>query len=191
MKVIFSHKKLSILALVGILLIGGIAFVALGYYPVLLVNGTPVSARRFFQNVRSASVYEARLIETYPQSVSSTPRREIEAEVLNNLVEEALLNDEFHREVGREADTLVEEKLQNLSEHADLFQNTKMLYGLSMEEFRQAVLVPQAEKDILRGRLFLKGESIDEWMEAARHAAHVTVLSAKFYWDGKRIVPKE
>ncbi len=192
MKFAFSRRILLFLAVV-VLCMGAIALAAFGYYPILIVNGSPVFAAKFFQHVRAMSLFQERVAQAYPKAIRGSPpsREELEAGVLDGLVEERLLNQSIRREVGREADGLVEEKLQGLiQEEAKFGKATEALYGLSLGEFRQEVLVPQAERDIVKGRLFLRGESIDDWAEANRRAARVTVLSTRFKWDGEKIVAK-
>ena len=64
------------------------------YYPIALVDQTPISARRFWENYRSALVYYENAMKTYdPQGTTPAVRPdEIEAGVLTQLIEDSLVH---------------------------------------------------------------------------------------------------
>ena len=165
---------------------------SLGYYPILVVNGAPVTARRFFMNNEAALRYAQNIAKTYPSRVSGAPQDpdEIGASVLTGLVEETLLNQGLQAEAGRDADMLVQEKIAKYGTDQKLQNATEALYGMTLAQFREEVLIPQAKQDVFKGRLFLKDKSLDEWISDAKKNARVVVLSAQFTWDGEKISAK-
>ncbi len=185
------YRKQIILAtgiLAGLLLIFLVSF---NFYPILVVDGSPISARRFWKNYRAASFYEDNLIKTYGQNsdaVKPVSGKDLETLVLNQLVEAELVSKGAKREAGGDLEYLVSGKVQKYDESRDLKGAAVSLYGMSYPDFREEVLVPQAERDILAGRLYLRGESIDDWLAREKQAAQVAVFSKNFRWDGGKIV---
>lgn len=159
-------------------------------YPIMIVNGETVSAARFKMNYRSASVYYENLLKTYARTdLAPKPltQSDLEVGVLEQLVEAILVDHGVRREVGEDLDYLLQSKLGGYEETPALRSATETLYGLSYEDFLHEVLIPQAKKDILAGRFFLRGEKIDEWLREAKKSAHVTIFSKKFRWDGETV----
>jgi hypothetical protein len=160
------------------------------FYPILVVNGSPVSARRFWKNYRAASFYQDNLVKTYGQGreVQTTSGKDLEALVLNQLVEAELVSAGAKREAGGDLDYLLSGKLQKYDESQDLRNAAMSLYGMPYADFREEVLVPQAKRDILAGRLYLRGEDISDWLAREKQSARVSIFSKRFRWDGGKIV---
>ena len=191
MNLLLHKKSLTIgLSFIVIVIVMVMALTSLGYYPILVVNGAPVTARRFFINNKAALQYAENLAKTYPNQAGAAPQdpNEIGARVLTGLVEETLLNQGLSEEAGRDADMLVAERIAKYGTDKKLENATEALYGMSLAQFREEVLIPQAKQDIFKGRLFLKDKSLDEWMVDAKKSARVVVLSTQFKWDGEKIV---
>lgn len=198
----FNHRY-RLYIIFTILLAGGLGLVFLvsnNYYPILLVNGEPISAHRFWAVYQSAARYYQNVLTTYAsQSSSSLPnllsggssQRQLEASVLDQLVEASLIAEGIRQEVGPEADTLVAGRIKKYRDNANLSRAAQALYGLSYSDFEAEVLIPQAQKDIMSGRLFLKGQKIEDWLVQARTAAQVTIFSSAFSWDGKAVTIKK
>lgn len=185
------YRKQAILALAILVVLIGILAVSSDFYPILTVNGSPVSARRFGKNYRAADFYQENLLKTYGQdqtSEGSLSGRDLEVAVLNQLVEAELTAAGVKREVGGDLDYMVAGKVEKYDASEDLKNATMSLYGMSYPDFRKEVLVPQAKRDILAGRLYLREESIEDWLSREKQAARVTVFSGRFHWDGKQIV---
>lgn len=189
----FSRYKMYAAFL--ILIVGGIIFASVvtgERYPILLVNNHPVSARQFATNYRAASLYYDNVLKTYKIEGSELPRslgrEELELKVLNQLVEAVLVDLGVRKEVGKDVDELVAAKIEHYERDETLTRASEALYGLSFEEFRSEVLVPQAKKDILSGRLFLRGEVFENWVRGARANARIIIFSNRFRWDGENVV---
>ena len=188
-----NHKTWLWLGVLAALILILLLLASIDLYPIATVNGSPVSARRFWKNYRAAGVYYENALKTYgPENkeMNGVPLAELEAQVLDRLVESELLRKGAEQEVGGDLDYLVSSKLSRLESDQDLRQASEALYKMSYDDFRSEVLVPQAVRDVLAGRLYLKGENIEEWTLAARKSAEVTILSKKFEWDGEKVVPR-
>lgn len=168
-------------------------FVAEGLYPILAVEGQFVSAKRFWKNSRAASAYYATAVKAYEQLAplykqpvainKDLTAREIQLSVLEQLIENVLVRTEAEREVGNDLPALVEGKLERYRNDSDLKDAVMNLYGLGFEEFESEILAPQAEREILAGRLFLKGQKLEDWLPGAKKRARVVVFSSRFRWE--------
>lgn len=185
------YRKQIILAFVilaGILVIFLISF---DFYPILAVNGSAVSARRFYKNYRAALFYQENLVKTYNQGqsvIEPVSQLDLETMTLNQLVETKLIDAGVRREVGSDLKYLLAGKIEKYDQSQDLKSATMSIYGMPYSDFREEVIVPQAKRDILAGRLYLRGENIEEWLAREKETARVVVFSKRFRWDGAKIV---
>ncbi|RJQ29672.1 hypothetical protein C4571_00860 [Candidatus Parcubacteria bacterium] len=165
-----------------------IFLVSEGYYPVLLVEGEFISVRRFSKDYRAASLYYENFLRTYGGETNEEKLepKEIQLSVLEQLVEDVLVRQEMERRVGRDADALIANKIEKFKSDENLGEAVTALYGFSLADFEREVLIPQAEREVLMGRLFLDGEKIEVWLEGAKKSASVMTFSSAFHWkDGK------
>lgn len=162
-----------------------------GSYPVIFVNGTPISRRVFEEKHFAALTYYQSALATYagsPSEFGIAERRELRRAVLEGLVEEALIHEEL---LGREPAKLaltVENKIAKALENPDFSNAARTLYGLDLERAKRYLLVPQAEREILEGRLFLENQELDAWLAAAKRAARVTLLVPGYSWNNGGVV---
>ena len=165
-----------------------VLLISLGYYPIMVVNGDFISAGHFLREYRAASRYYGNFLQTYESAVKDGEKlgeRDIQLIVLDGLVEKSLISRGAKKVTGNDLNDLVSKKLQGIIGDQKLESMAASLYGLSGGEFARDVLVPQAEREILAGRLFLNGENIDGWLLDARGSASVITFSPGFSWNGK------
>ena len=174
----------------------GISFaliISAGFYPIAFVNGKFVTARRFVLEYAAADSYYRRILETYGNKVlggEEVKPADLEASAMEKIIEDILVKDGARREVGSDLDNLVQNKLSQLSSDQLLQEGASDLYGLNKNDFWDFILIPQAQRDILAGRLFLKGKKIGDWLAGAKKSAKVIILSNEFRWSGDKIEVK-
>lgn len=180
-------------AIFGVLLIA--ILITYGFYPIFVVNGSPIIAHRFDKIYRAALLYRGNFMKTYAPSASGTAAllsgEDLEINILNQLVDMKLIDAGVRREVGDDLSELIAGKIKKYDDKADLKTAAESLFGITYADFRKEVLIPQAEWDILAGRLYLRGEDINNWLANARRSAEVIVFSKRFRWDGSRITVNE
>lgn len=180
----------SLVVGVGLL---AILLVSWGYYPVATVNGDFISARQLSHEFGAASLYYKNLLQTYRPALKDAEQlsaSDLQLAVLNSLIEKSLISKAVRQETGEDFAYLLENKLSRFLGDEELEIAAANLYGLSGEEFRGDVLVPQAEREILAGRLFLRGEEIEDWILKAKAAARVTLFSPNFEWTGEAVTSR-
>jgi hypothetical protein len=165
-------------------------FLSVGYYPIALIGGDIVSAREFFMHYESAVVYSTNLVSTYGQSssVAAPPVEtlELQASVLEQLIEDVFIEQELLREMGKdEMNRLVEAKVGKYDSDARLRRAAPALFGVGFDVLRQRLLMPRARREILTGRLFLKGEDFNAWLSRQKRERRVLIFSGALDWrDG-------
>ncbi|MBI4094395.1 MAG: hypothetical protein HY436_01155 [Candidatus Liptonbacteria bacterium] len=172
------------------------ALVSNGYYPVAFVDGAAVMNREFEKNYRVAlhSLDAAGNIARRAEGalpLAAVSHLDIERAVFTELIEQRLIRAELARELGDDARRVVQNQLEKFADDAALRDAARNLYGLSFEEFRDDILVPQAERDVLDGRLFLEGRELDEWLSDAKRTSRVRIFSGTLFWDGAEVQARQ
>ena len=165
--------------------------VTLGYYPIIFVNNHIISQHEFMLEYGAASRYYKTAMKTYEpllKNASSPTPADIEVSVANLLIDKNLIHDGAAKEVGSDLKSVVENKLSAYEGDTQLASAAENIYGFTPDEFKNEILIPQAEEEVLSGRLFSKGESFEDWLVDARKSAHVIILSHSLSWDGEQVI---
>lgn len=173
--------------LLALAIVAGIIF---GYYPSAFVDTIPVWAKDLRRRERSAiGAYE---VLNRGNAASSTDDRTAQGKkkarevVLAQSIEQALVRNELERRLTK---TVLNETLRDMLARvnpADLEEIAGVLYGGDIASLARDVVFPQAEQDILRGRLLLEDVDFADWLVRARRDARVTIFSRRFMWkDGE------
>ena len=184
-----SYRLYFILGGMLAFLLVALLFVSYGYYPIAVANGSFISARTFLKDYSALALLNANLSKisaTSSDAFAASPD-DMSRKVMDGLVENALVEAQTKKETGSDFSALVDQKVAEAAKAPGLENAAKTLYGLSFDDFKAEVLKPQAEWDILRGRLFLKGQSVDEWLANAKKSARVIFLSGRFRWAGDHV----
>lgn len=171
--------------------LGAYYVVHFGYYPVAVVDRSLVTANRFETEYAVAYHYYLRALAN---SEDTDPRGrdfkiELRRAVLEDLIDQVLISRDLIVRVGKELPEIVENKIV-AAQKADLKtieETAKLLYGLSLADFKALVLEPQAKKEILQGRLFLEKKEYDSWLREAKKNAKVFIITPEFYWQDSSV----
>ena len=174
--------------------LGGVLFAAFvlsiyGVYPVLVVGSRIVSAQEFQKQYNAALLYVDNAKKVYGESkIRPMTQGDIKQSVLQGFVEASLVHDGASAEVGAgNLAGIVSQKIANLGDIGKLDNELAAIYGLHEKDFEAAVLIPQAEKDILTGRLFAKGTSYDDWLRSTESHTRVYLFVSGFKWNGTTV----
>ncbi|TSC88841.1 MAG: Uncharacterized protein G01um10143_738 [Parcubacteria group bacterium Gr01-1014_3] len=170
--------------------LGGYYLVHFGYYPVAFVNAKMILARSMNNDFVAAYQYYGNILGAQGTDVKSEGfKRELHRQLLNRAIDNILINGGLKTIVGNDLAQLVENKLSapNL-QSPELAESVESLYGVSLSEFRKMVLVPQAEREVLEGRLTLQKKELAVWLTDARALARVMILLPSLSWNGKEVV---
>ncbi len=189
-----SPKLAITLGVIALVLVGGLVVLSTGSYPIAVVNGSMISANRFQKNYAATLVYYSNLLKSSEGNSTSTAAlakitpTDLQVNVLDQLVVAKLVEVGAKREVGSDLMELVNDKIGDYAKDEKIRNGAERLYGMGFADFRAETLVPQAEMDILSGRLFLRDEDFQTWLADARRSANVRIFSPKFTWDGEKVM---
>lgn len=169
--------------------LGAYYLIHFGYYPVAMVGGNLITANHFETEYVVAYHYYARaaIINQDVDPDSREFKRELRRAVMDNLIEQSLIRQDLDQRIGEDLPDIIENKIISAqrSDLKTIEENAKALYGLNLADFKSLVLVPQARREILQGRLFLEKQDYDKWLQGARKKATVFIITPEFYWkDG-------
>ena len=186
----FKYKHYVIFITLVIFGLAAFFLISSGYYPILSINGTMISARTFWKNYQAGSLYYQNILLTYELEIEEKDvisETDLKRSVLTQIIENNLIDQEVRRELGDDLDLLVTNKLSDLGSQAKLQEAAQTLYGLPLNDFEQEILVPLAKQEILTGRLFLDGENLDTWLSDSKKVSDIKIFSREFYWDGQEV----
>jgi len=186
----FKYKHYVIFITLVIFGLAAFFLISSGYYPILSINGTMISARTFWKNYQAGSLYYQNILLTYELEIEEKDvisETDLKRSVLTQIIENNLIDQEVRRELGDDLDLLVTNKLSDLGSQAKLQEAAQTLYGLPLNDFEQEILVPLAKQEILTGRLFLDGENLDTWLSDSKKVSDIKIFSREFYWDGEEV----
>lgn len=175
------------------MVIGVTSFLAArnGFYPVAIVNFKVITARELNKNYDAAYHYFQNALifnGRNPQTLEDPKAKlEIHRGALEKLIADELIYSELVRRLRKSdfdsvANNKIDQYLKSISEK-DLQTAALNLYGLTRDEFRARVLLPQAYQEVLRGRMELNNENFDQWLNDAKIRASVVILSPNLEWQ--------
>ena len=162
-----------------------------GWYPVAVVNSELVSTRLFQRELDAAFSYYTKTIlkDGNLPTNSEDLLRELRRAVLDDLIEKKIIRQLARQEVGDRLPALVEDKIGFLDGNGNKVpEAVQSLYGMTLEEFRELVMIPEAERVILKDWLFAdqKEGEFTHYLDEQRKKASVYVFSDLLTWrDGK------
>lgn len=176
------------------MVIGVTSFLATrnGFYPVAIVNFRVITARelnknydaayRYFQNALIFNGRNPQAMED-PKTKLEIHRGALEKLIVNELIYGELVRRLRKSDFNAVANNKIDQYLKSIPEK-DLQTAALNLYGLTRDEFRARVLLPQAYQEVLQGRMELNNENFDQWFNSAKRSVAVVILLPKLEWDG-------
>ena len=191
-------KKKTFLLVFFVMMAAGFGlfyFFRLKLYPAAIVNGAWVGARELERRSHAAAQYYDKALLTYKLEDGTTPprdavEREIRRAVLDKLIENIIVSEELRTRLGEEeARAAVERKVNGASFKTDeVASAVKELYGFTLDEFRDIILVPQAERELLEDQFSNAEEgAFTKWLDGVREAAKVTMFAHLFRWNNGQV----
>lgn len=190
-KLLQNKIVLSITGLTAIILV----IVMTGFYPVALVDGSPIWRNR----LHKAEEAEKKLTNTQAKSLGFKPvnftssgnadlLRGLRQDILTTLIENEIIEKEGNKIISnfeelsrkRMADTLQ-------GGGADLTKAVRTVYNLSLNDFQNMVLLPQSRRDVLRIFLANEGKNFEEWLKEIKAGKSIKLFLVPYRWDGERV----
>ncbi len=167
-----------------------------GSYPLIFVNYRPIFRNEVEHDLSLAYEYyhNALIYSGNDPAKLDAPEsyNELKRAVIDEAISREIILRELKSRVGSgEIDDIADRNIGKvLDENKETEEGVKKLYGLSLAEFREQVLLPQAYREILEGRMNLNNQDFNSWLEKIRKESRVVILSSNFTWDGEKVVLK-
>lgn len=165
----------------------GYSLVRRGIYPVAVVNFDVVTAKDVNENSSIAYTYFQNMLRAYGNDPATLDTAESQLEIRRATLEKLILDKIIYHELtSRINEDFREIARKNIDQYIENNNNVregaKLLYGLELSDFKERILLPQAYREILEGRMFLKNEQFDEWLKDSGLNARVLILSPNLQW---------
>lgn len=161
--------------------------VSQGRYPIAIVNGKFIIERDLRKEYSAAARYYAKAFSLGQET--KLLRKEIRRAILDKLIENVLIYNELKGKLGNDMAGAVSTKLQDLNmDEIKVEEATTVLYGLTFQEFKDIILIPQATREILESFLSEEKKDIGEWLKKARANASITLLVKEFSWKDSQLI---
>ncbi len=171
-----------------------IATIMTGYYPVVLVDNSPIffgtwqkteEAQKKFTNVQASSS------GLDPVDFAARENKDIlrafKITALNLLIENKIIEQEGGKVIP-DFNDLSKKRLESvMAGEGDLSGAVKTVYSLSISEFKNLILLPQARRDVLRIFLANDGKNFDDWLKARKKEKTVKTKFIPFRWNGTEL----
>lgn len=191
--------KASVVGFFSLMILGLSAyfFVSNGLYPVAVVNFNFITAADMQKDYVAAYKYFENVAMTYGKDVSDqtaleseNSKKEVKRATLEKLITDFLIYIEAKRKFGNDLDSITEKIIKENVDLSKMENPVKQLYGLSLDEFKEVVLVAQARREVLEGRMFTEKQNFDDWLKAEKGRASVFILMSGFDWNSEGVVVK-
>jgi len=176
-----------ILCLIGLSILAIFVILKLNFYPIALTSKWIITERQFIKITNSSLAYYQKTFFVY---TTSTPiadakfQKEIKRAVLDKLIEDKIINEILSEKLGsKELEKLVNEKMANLSINNEIANASQTLYNLSLKDFKNLVLIPEAKREIS------KEQGID--IQEIKKSYRPIILIPGFYWQNEVLIQNE
>lgn len=188
-------KKLYILFFLLLIFAFGLLFVfRQGWYPVALVNNQLLWGWAYEETYATIEKYYTKEASTYnlPEfkgQNSDQFRSDLKLATLNTIIDNMLITDGLYAMKGDDEKQLVNEKLSVYLDDEKIASAASALFNLSVSDFLDTILAPQARREIITETLLKEGKQFDEWLSRQRSDASVTFFISEYVWkpEGVRI----
>ena len=83
----------------------------------------------------------------------------------------------------------IDSALSKIEEKDRFEQGVGYLYGMSIDDFKGKVLVPQAQFEILSEELKKQNKNYDQWMKEEKNKLNISIMVDGLVWkDGEVII---
>ncbi|HEY4523355.1 MAG TPA: hypothetical protein VJK04_00585 [Candidatus Paceibacterota bacterium] len=181
-------QRTFLIVFLGLIFTGIVAYgiVSRGHFPIMFVNGKMVTERAYEQSILAVVNYYMAAGKTYQrlniEDVLNN-KDEVRKLALEQLVENAIINQELRKRLGSSLETVVQQKLVDVKKNQDFSKAASAIYGLKFEDFVNLFMRPIAERELLDGKLLLEKSDVDTWLKNAKASARVTMLISNYFWS--------
>lgn len=167
-----------------------------GFYPLIFVNYHPIYGEEIDRDLSVSYEYYHNALTYSGIDPGKLDIPDSYNELKRAVIDDAITREIIFRKLSSIADSgdineVSRRNIENvLAKKPGIEVGVEKLYGLSLAKFKEQILLPQAYREILEGRMNLDNQNFNSWLKKARSESRVVILSPGFGWDGERVVAK-
>jgi len=159
--------------------------------PVAMVEYNMISYKALTDISNASKQYYENINRTYNiednLDTTTIDESEYQRATLSQLIDDNLIDKELQNRVGGDLSGLIEKRISDLDSDEDFKKAITGLSGLTYKDYKKLILIPQAKREILEGRLYLDNATLESWLENKRRGANVVIFSSKYSWTGDNV----
>lgn len=148
------------------------------------VNGAPIIMRDVDKNLQAVITFYTKTgVRNSP--ITAKDRKDLRRAMIEKLIENQLIETELTKHFS-DYKTKVNEQIDKSladSEQKQIEENASSLYNFSLQELRDRLLKPQAEKELLTDILSKSGVDFNEWLRKTKDDSVIHIFEPDFFWD--------
>ncbi len=170
-----------IIGLIGLLILVFFVLLGLNLYPVAFTSDWLITQKQLNKITAASLVYYQKTLSVYATStpiIDAELKKEIKRAALDKMIEDKLIDETLTKKLGAEKlKKSVNEKLANLSLNGEIANASQILYNLSLNDFKNLVLTPEAKREILKEQRIV--------LQEIKKLYHPIILTPGFYWQSE------
>lgn len=176
-------KKIIFLSVCSVLLVGG-GTIWLGYFPIAHVAGGWIWYRDLDRMIVVAETMRGALAEGNIAVPDGDTRKIALERLIGEKIIEQAMND-FSIESIRKEITNSKEQILKGVDQKKLAEAARRMYGMTLDEFEDRVMMPQVREIVLRQHVAASGKEYAAWREEKAKAAPAVIYFLPYRWrDG-------
>ena len=169
---------------------------ASGLYPLVFIDYSPITNNEIERNLSLAyGYYHNALLYSggdpgkldVPESYSELKRAVIDEAISRKIILRELKSRVSSEEINEISDRNIGKVL---TENPEIEKGVEKLYGVSLADFKEQILLPQAHREILEGRMNLDNQDFSAWLKKTRMESSIIILTSSFSWNGEKVTLK-
>lgn len=180
--------------ILGGIVVAGLILFFTGFFPIAKVNGDFLWHREFSAYQGAFNRFRANIESVNPSSPSLGFQNIKEEDLTTSLLEELIVRkiifgvgNKSFANFNKNAEDIMGEALGG-QEAKSLTEAAKTLYGLSLAEFRELILLPEAREIALRRSIESSGQNYEEWFLQQLKTADVKIYFYDYQWEDGGLV---
>lgn len=180
-------KKVIVIVVVGIAGVGSV-IVGMGWFPVARVSGAVIYYRDLSAYMKADELFRAQSEAPPSQPGEDNKRAILEELIIRGIVKNSSL--EFGEvSINEEVNTYLEKLLSSVN-RGGLAEAAVKLYDMSLDDFKERVMVPQLREVVVRKRVEASGKEYASWLEEKAREAQVSIYFLPYQWSGTGLEKK-
>lgn len=193
---ILKHKVIFSVFLVSVIF-GGFIFFTISSSVVALVGYSPIWKNDFNEVVDLMAKYHESASSGNETNISGSDflkdeylLKNVQKEALTRIIEYKILSMELENinpDWRKSAQSKIDSAISKIDEKNNFEQGIVYLYGMSLNDFKGKILIPQAQFEILSDELKKQNKNYDQWMKDKKKNIDIRIMIDGLEWKNGEV----